>query len=504
MSRYIKITNKGAVNRLFLEIIGLGAKRQRKDDSSVVIGQFQSGFKLATPAALRLGLEVIVSSADDKGKYILRFKTIKIKYTRSGETKEDALIQYCYSDGTTRELSISLHAFPEWENKLGDDDNCFYNILREYVANARDEDVNYTVEFGIKTIEQATDGVTVIYIEERSEIVEMLKKHSARYFKFLDWGTPLFEDAAIGAIYSKSSNGQMRFFNQGYLVGCVKGDHFGYSCYDYDIYGKDIVSETRIIKSPETYKERVAKLFTRIRDKKILAELLSFSCANAMSYEAEIFGRIASSDMDEAFKTLCREFWVAAYGIKTFLKCRLDKININVESLGYKTIDFGYYLLEFWKKIGIKDAEEGLREKLGQIESRPATPEEEEIIQKVLKDCFLRLKYYREHAPRYPISVFSDPSGLNAEGFAKDFKTLSLKAALLTEKNSWLIGKVYGHEFLHCVSGKGDMDAREFMDWADCEKQYLRASIALLMDRLESMGVDLSTISLDFVNSEKI
>jgi hypothetical protein len=72
MTKYIKISNYApCVNRLSLEKLGYSSKRNDPD----TIGQFGSGIKYAPIAALRLGLDFVFTGTDDKGSYILKYKS---------------------------------------------------------------------------------------------------------------------------------------------------------------------------------------------------------------------------------------------------------------------------------------------------------------------------------------------------------------------------------------------------------------------------------------------
>src|SRR5688500_14839891 len=75
---YVKISNRGVFHRKYLEIISLSSKRERADDPAV-IGNKGSGTKLAAIAALRLGLDLAISSTDDEGTYLLQFELRKVR-----------------------------------------------------------------------------------------------------------------------------------------------------------------------------------------------------------------------------------------------------------------------------------------------------------------------------------------------------------------------------------------------------------------------------------------
>lgn len=486
MKKYVKITNQGMVHRLLLEIIGLGTKRGRPNNG-ISVGQWQSGFKLATPAALRLGIDVVASSTDSVGPYILQFELQPISLSQKCNLLNDKLIRYVYGDGTFKDMTVSINAFPEFDRPIGDDDSPAYPVLREYIANARDEDVGYKIETDITEICQAPYGSTVIYIEQKEEILMMLDNLSIRYFKFLD-EFPLLEIPEFGAIYPKSEEGKVRFFNHGYLVGCKESDGFGGSCFDYDIFGKDVVNEMRWIKDEYFFNKRLAKLFCHIEDDVILKAIIDFAIKNPFAYENTVFGLVEKESMSAGFKELCQQVWADIFGENAYLKSGKPFIDANAETLGLKLVSVGYYLNEFFKKAGVLTAEEVLRDRCRDFLFRDPDANEKARISSVIDRYLQRIKFYREQTPKYPIRIIKDPSAM-VLGWAKEFEEICIEEKCL-EGSDVDILLVYIHELRHCVSKLTDSDFRAFMKQADHEIRYLLEILRITFDTLEKEGVN--------------
>jgi len=497
VKEYVKIINKGPVHRLFLEIIGLGTKRGRPNNG-ISVGQWKSGFKLATPAALRLGINVVASSTDEIGPYILRFELLPIGLVQKGKVLDDELIRYVYSDGTFKDMTISINAFPEFDKPIGDDDNPAYPVLREYIANARDEDVDYGIETNVTKIEQAPRGFTVVYIEQTREILGMLDVLSPRYFKFFD-EIPLLRVPELGAIYPKSEKGKTRFFNHGYLVGCEEGEDFGGTCFDYDVFGKDIVNEMRWIKDKHLFDKRLAKLFCHIEDYAILKAVIDFAVENTFAYENTVFGLVEKEDMSENFKQLCRQVWTDKFGKGAYLKCGKPYIDANAESLGLKLASAGYYVNEFFKKAGIMTTEGALQDRLRQMSIREPDANERARIYNVIRQYLLRINFYRELVQKYPIKIMRDPNAI-AAGLANRFEEICIEESRLKEDDLEIL-LIYLHELRHCRSKLTDADFRKFMMQADHEIRYLLALLKIALDALEKQGIKPSDICEAFTKT---
>lgn len=68
--KYLKITNKGKVEREFWELVG--ASDKNKENNSL-IGFKDSGAKFAVVPAMRLGVDYLITSQDSIGLYTLKY-----------------------------------------------------------------------------------------------------------------------------------------------------------------------------------------------------------------------------------------------------------------------------------------------------------------------------------------------------------------------------------------------------------------------------------------------
>ncbi|MFA5133514.1 MAG: hypothetical protein WC459_01795 [Patescibacteria group bacterium] len=489
--KYVKITNLGTANRLFLEIIGFGNKRDKNLENSVSVGQFHSGFKFATPSAIRLGLDVAASSIDEWGEFILRFETEDLSCSHRGQEISDKILIYNYSDGRRVKSSVSLNAFPDWGKPLAEDSNNFYNILREYIANARDEDEHFTIETGVMEIRQAPSFCTSLYIEENRQILELLK-NSPAYFKFLEDVKPVFQVAGLGFIYPKSKKGSIRFFSQGYLVGCKKEDMFEKSLYDYDAVGKELVSETRIIKNQDQFDKKIGRLFMEIKSEDLLKELMIFACEHTFSYEAKVFSLIEEKEMLPQWRALCLIIWNLEFGGDALLSSGDAKIDAEAKARGFKVKKVGFRMACFFKHLGIMDAKEKLAEIMEKLQFRVFTLEEDEKIQKVIADYLEPLDHYNQSLPQFTMGALVDPSGKN-RGMAPDFSGIYIEEKCFSE-DEYVLLHVLVHELRHCNSKITDGDYRKFMYCADQEIVYLLGCVRLLRLALRHAGIDPTSI----------
>src|SRR5206468_2110153 len=117
---------------------------------------------------------------------------------------------------------LTLDAFRDWDRPIGDDVMKVFKALREYIANAWDEDKAFTLEF-VEAVTQAAPETSAVYITATDEIRHVLA-HLPRYFKFLSTEKPLLADY-LGAVFAKSEPGNTRLFSQGVLVECKKAEY---------------------------------------------------------------------------------------------------------------------------------------------------------------------------------------------------------------------------------------------------------------------------------------
>lgn len=501
MKRYVRITNKKTVHRLLLEIIGLGTK-QKADKTKV--GQWASGFKLATPAALRLGIEVAATSTDAIGPFVLRFEVEDINIEHEGKIIKDKSIVYTYSDGRRVNAPVALGAFPEWSSAIGDDGNHLYPILREYIANARDEDRNFTWEAGVTEVMQAEPGTSAVYMEETSEVLHVLSDCPDRYFKFFG-EMPLFRVIGIGAIYPKSSPGETRRFNDGYLVGCKKEGVFYSSSFDYEVYGKDMVNEFRAIKDDDRFYSRLAKLFTRITDKNLLRQIINSACGcstNVSAIEAKVLDYMDEKDMSEDFKKMCREIWEEGGKKGGLLACGIEVYDSYMRALGYKVFSFVPYVSSFLAQIGVKNSKAVYEERLGNLKFRERTPEETARLVDVLYPYLWRIKNYRESVLKCPIGTMVDPVSGQRGLCTNNYSKIYLAEKIYHSKAIEFL-EIILHELDHFETELHDSDYISLTQHKDKRRARDLILLGIALNALEDRGVDISTLHPDFISIKK-
>lgn len=498
MKSYVKITNNGPVQRECLEFLGLGTTKGNKGQS---IGKFTTGFKMAIISATRLGMEVAVSSAGEADSFILNFETVDVDIRDGDAIKKEKLIVYKYSDGKIFKPGISLSAFKEWGRALIDEENKAYPIVREFIANARDEDPDFKIEFDVSDIEQAPFGKTVVYVEQTPEVLDVLKNFSACYFKFLNDENPVLEIPGAGAIYPRSSLVERRFFARGYLV-CTEKLYVN-MLYEYDIDDADIFSESRGIKNRMEYFRKAAALILRADDF-FLRTALNNIFSDPDLCEATFLQY--AEDTSEDIREVCREVFSGHpdFGPKAILSGNSGKDDAYAEGLGYKIIRESHKLHGFFEKIGIRTIREIMGELYKAAKFRPPTEEERLEAKRVILKYLWRIRYYRENLLNFPLLTFvgSESSvGLyKIKGWAPDYSAIALRDGVY--KSIFSLVKVLDHELCHCVSRFHDSDAG-FINWRDWLVAYLLFSLSAAHDKLEELGVKLPEVDKDFYDIEE-
>jgi hypothetical protein len=264
---------------MFLELIGFGTKRGKDHDPSV-IGFKGSGIKLAAVAAMRLGLDLTISSTDERGRYVLSFEHEDVE--AAGHRSQRIVLAYRTlskgaPDGTPEEIdrrpwNMTLDAFMDWDKPIGADDDHSFKVLREFVCNAKDEDERFALSFS-DDIAFAPEGETFVFLRYTDEVKRILHDEPDRYFKFLSSRAPLHVVEGKGAIYPKSEPGVTRLFHLGVLVGCEK-PIFTYSAYDYSLENKDLISEERTIKRSHEYERELGAMLASVTDVPTIAFLV--------------------------------------------------------------------------------------------------------------------------------------------------------------------------------------------------------------------------------------
>lgn len=295
---YLKISNRGSMSRDAVRLVGFTTKYDEPVGSHV-IGQWGTGTAFATVAALRLGLDVAIASNDLLGPYVLRFE-IEETTLGDGKTADEIMLNYWVPDGEGGvqnyriPWNISLTAFRDWDKPMGDDDAKAFKVLREFICNARDEDLDFT----IGTVEEQTfapEGHTCVFITRTDEIDEVLDRPE-RYFKFLAKDLAKFDVPGIGFLAPKSEKGMTRLFVQGVLASCETDIIFRSSLFDYGLDDRRFVSEDRTIKRYSEYRSALGRLIIGIGEESLVRGILEHVLAGKAETEKDALGTVTELD----------------------------------------------------------------------------------------------------------------------------------------------------------------------------------------------------------------
>jgi hypothetical protein len=442
---WLKITNKGTVDREFLELIGATTKREQYNDSSI-IGNKGSGAKFSVIPVLRLGLELIVSSSDQQGPYTLRYRT---EPARIGGQR--VIFDY----GTEVHPSqFTLDALQDWDKPIGNDNKQIFKALREFICNAYDADKGFTVET-VSEVTPAEKGKTVVYLSMTAEIEEILK-HPQRYFKFLSNEKPLFA-TTHGAIYPKSDV-VTRLFLQGVLVDCKS---YYKSLFDYSVVDKWLLSEERIIKDFSRFMETIGRIIAEIDNLEIALKMLDGFTSEEAEIEEQAIYKIqyVSTKTREIFK----KAWEMTYGSKAAIAVWDTQANEDARQvMGYNIVSInGMAIQRFLRSCGISMASdlvpkrERKEEEKKEYEIVELTPQQKAIFDEAYS---IFTKFFPQ-TKRYPVKFYKPltPYFDRASGFAKiGYGEVWINAEKIIDVQTCL-GDLE-HETRHVLTQAGDYD----------------------------------------------
>lgn len=367
--KYLRISNRGSLNRKYLELIGLSTKRAMKADESV-IGHKGSGTKLSAVAALRLGLDVAIASTDRYGRYLLTFDVEQIDV--DGTIARQIYFNYRnvapgakVAQAMRYPSGMVLEAFQDWDTSIGDDDKTSFKVLREFVCNAIDADRTFRMDI-VDGPAPAADGETSVYLKYTDEVKRILLEVD-RYFKFLSKEKALFTVPAVGSIYPKSEPGKdsglfskdspakTRLFVQGVLVDCDDA-YWRQSMFDYSMHEKTLVSEERIIKNFTEYLKAISKLFGQLTDANICKNVLASIATHHAKLEEQALGQM------DGITPLSKKTWLAVihglFGPNVAVSSGNSTIDKDCDQIyKYNVIGSGStYLQHFYAKLGLPKA----------------------------------------------------------------------------------------------------------------------------------------------------
>ena len=481
---YLRISNRGSLNRKFLELIGFTTKRDRVEDVSV-IGNKGSGTKLAAVAALRLGLRLAIASSDYLGRYVLTFDVEEVDI--DGTKAKQIVLDYRTIAPQSRRpfigkaepsvvrqrhpWSMTVDAFQDWDKPIGNDEARAFKVLREFVCNAYDEDKSFGLSLGSK-VEFAKPGHTVVYLKYDETVRRVVQTEVAKYFKFMLKDPKKFVVPGVGEIFAKSDDKLTRLFLQGVLVEC-SDSYYRRSIYDYSLYDKTLLSEERTIKSWDAYKRRLGNLLAGVTDQGMVTAILENAVSHKAELEASALGTVAS--VDARPKAVWQTVIVARYGTASIcLPSGNPQIDNDAQQIyGYRVVsDLPDSIRPFFRTLGYKGAQDLV----------PQQPEYERVrLQELDGDSRQRFRrafrLFAKHFPsraELPIVFFYAKDEKVREkilGYAgigeKSFKEIWIAAKSPTTLASELdIFETLVHEGRHVETQAGDYD-RTFVHQAE-------------------------------------
>jgi len=267
---FFVIETEGEIEPELVEL--LGASTRRNDHRT--IGMFGSGAKYSIIQALRMGIEIYVSTS----KWFLTFETEPVE--AGGETFKKVIYIFKQKDKRKKRKpsSYTLNMGKNWIET--------WYVLREWIANALDNRIETGVDFDMNIVDgfdYAPDGKTRVYIEYTPEIAAIIQEID-KYMKTPDM-EPIFE-CSYGALYEPTGK-EARIFHKGMLVK-VDADHdalFDYSLNNIDLseertpkYSWQVESQCAelLAHAPESMRRRVMRRISMDKDRHHFESTINF------------------------------------------------------------------------------------------------------------------------------------------------------------------------------------------------------------------------------------
>jgi hypothetical protein len=344
---YLAIKNRGTLPRLRLKLFGISPKLD--DTSGRTIGGKTSGAKLSPLPALRFGLDLHIASSDREGPYVLHYETETVS---DGVCEEqNVVLAFNAPDGTPIErfqTQLTTRSFRDWDRPIGDDGNRVFKAVREHVANAFDEDPDFTISLADGPA-PAAPGETVVYLRQTPEVEAIFKKPE-HYFKFLargPAGQPVVSVPGVGEAYPVADFDHVRLFIRGVLASCqrviVKRPMFDYSLND-----TTLLSEERVPRNQYECERAIGQLLVGVTDVQFARVILLQQKRKPTLLEADYLASAGQLEQKQ------RECWLSAvqsvYGAKVCVGTTRNmdepaRQNYGYEVIGNQYVDIGRFLV---------------------------------------------------------------------------------------------------------------------------------------------------------------
>ncbi len=477
-SKYIQISNRGTLDRKFIELIGLTTKSETLGNPRK-IGFKGSGLKLAAVAGLRLGLQTAISSTDQFGRYVLVFDSEPIAVQGVPHRQ----VHYVYY-GLTPEGEVKIvqrfpshlvmEAFADWDSPVGDDDQRAFKVLREHLTNAVDEDCDYRVSFTDQTF-FAKPGETSVFLANTPEIAAMLD-HPTRYFKFRAPGEPAWQ-SAHGQIYAKSEPDRSRLFIVGVLVDCFR-EHLQSTVFDYSLNDKTMLSEERVLKERGGFAFRLGQLLAGLDQVGIAQMILGEIALGRARFEEQALGTVYDFQLNDRSKAVWRAAAEAVWGSRICISGNDPNVNRDAADISrYKVVGgSSHSLRSFLQRLGYPEAINVVPHlDESDYDQLPFEGFDEASRSRFLSAYGLLVRHFPERA-QYPVAFYlplserlNNTGGLAMPGSSGGYTEAWVRAKSPTELGTLAsILRALVHETRHCITGAHDAE-RPFAGLADKE-----------------------------------
>jgi hypothetical protein len=232
---YIVIENKKEIPVAAIWMLGATDKK-----SDALIGQFGSGMKYAIAAALRKGIEPIITT----GKMKIIFTSAPVDLGRGSVL---AIVSQIGRRKETRDWTTELGKH-DWKDRPDENISIEWMILREFYSNALDEE-QYPQIYEVEKV-RAEKGMTKIYLPA-NDALRQIARNLGDYFLQEARRIPI-SGTATGAVYHRTGKGKI--YNRGVFVRSSPRE----TLYDYDFINLPI-TESRTI-NPWDLQNHIAKL----------------------------------------------------------------------------------------------------------------------------------------------------------------------------------------------------------------------------------------------------
>ncbi|WKZ28614.1 MAG: hypothetical protein QY323_03680 [Patescibacteria group bacterium] len=472
---WVRIANRGRCPRKRLTFFGLSdtpVEVDRSNPHSI----FQSGAKIAPLVALRHDLPVLVMSSDDAGSYSMRYEA---RTADDDATLRQFVILLRPKGGDVQEIPMPFgvdSAYKNWSNPIGDDPLAEFPIWREYLNNARGNDLNGPVLSEHAQIHWPPENTHAVFIRKTADY-EAIMANPDRYFKWLAATEHLFSittnNVVMLRIFPKSEDGATRLFAHGTLAYCSK-DGADASRFDYSLDMEGLLTEERVFANMTTVYQWIGIVLASMKDEDVLLQVLRAIQDGKAPFEEHALSHTAHLEELAGEDAWCA-VWETAYGDKAVISNPGFGDEYVRSSLGKKPVTVtSPTLRDFLMRCGVPEANdyapriiEGATYKIVDLN------EKEKSRARLVFDA-IRREYPDVKLPIFPFEAIGDELQ-SIEGFvlkSGDGTPLGIYVQKsMFSSTRWLM-VVVNHEYRHARTHAADF-SKPFEECADQDEGRL-------------------------------